>query len=113
MKKILFISALLALFAGCFHGKKGAGEPAPPADTLTLSPDTTLILEDAPAEEILDEFGNISADPVVAEAPVVQASGGIDMGGVVEGVIAEFDRGVCNERVMTVGWNDRIARLSE
>lgn len=84
MKKILFISALLALLAGCFHGKKGAGEPAPPADTLTLSPDTTLILEDAPAEEILDEFGNISADPVVAEAPVVQASGGIDMGGVVE-----------------------------
>ena len=69
MRRIAFI--ILALLAvSCFHrGGKTPANPAPEADTLVLAPDTTLIIEEAPAEEVLDEQGNISTEPVVAEIP--------------------------------------------
>ena len=89
MKKIFVIVLAVAALSSCFRrGGGGQGEPVPAVDTVAISPDTTLLLEDAPEEEMLDEAGNISADPVMAEKPVVKTSSSgepiIVAGGVVE-----------------------------
>ena len=97
----------------CFHrGGKGPVEPGPEKDTLALAPDTTLIIEEAPAEEILDELGNIATDPVVAEIPSPKGSEPIRMEGSVEfdkvvhdfGDIAESDGPqTCTFKVKNIG----------
>lgn len=74
MKRICTILALSLLLSGCFHFRRGKVDPAPQADTVMLSPDTVLIIEEAPSDEVLDGEGNISADPVVAEKPVAAVS---------------------------------------
>ena len=58
------------LSVACHHrGGRNGVEPEPGADTLQIAPDTALIVEEAPVEEILDELGNISTEPVVAVIP--------------------------------------------
>ena len=58
------------LCVACHHrGGRNGVEPEPGADTLQIAPDTALIVEEAPVEEILDELGNISTEPVVAVIP--------------------------------------------
>ncbi len=82
------IIALAVLAGACFHrGHKGTEDPGVGADTLQIAPDTTLIIGEAPEDEILDENGNISADPVVAEVPVPKGNEPVRVG---EGV--EFDK---------------------
>ena len=74
MRKIAFIM-LAVLAVNCFHkGGKGPDGPVAEADTLQIAPDTTLIIEDAPDDEILDEQGNIATEPVVAEIPSPKGS---------------------------------------
>ena len=112
MRRIALITLTL-LAVSCFHrGGKGPVNPAPEADTLLLAPDTTLIIEEAPAEEILDELGNIATDPVVAEIPSPKGSEPIRMEGSVEfdkvvhdfGDIAEKDGPqTCTFKVKNIG----------
>lgn len=84
MRKIAFI-CLAILAVNCFHkGGKEPVTPEPAADTLQLAPDTTLIIGEAPAEEILDEAGNVATEPVVAEIPSPKGTDPILIGGSVE-----------------------------
>lgn len=112
MRRIAFIIPVLVAVS-CFHrGGKGPVVPGPEKDTLALAPDTTLIIEEAPAEEILDELGNIATEPVVAEIPSPKGSEPIRMEGSVEfdkvvhdfGDIAESDGPqTCTFKVKNIG----------
>ena len=107
------IIALAMLAGACFHrGGRSGGEPEPAADTLQIAPDTTLIIEEAPEDEILDEHGNISAEPVVAEVPAPKGNEPVRVGDGVEfdkvlhdfGDFAESDGPkTCTFRVKNVG----------